>query len=197
MNKIVEFQKENNLTADGVIGKKTIAKMKEVWNICSEEELTDLLVHSNYGECLFKTDVEGKEHLVAEEGLRLKSYLDTVGVWTIGVGNTFYEDGTKVKKGEVITKERALSLMSNVLDMFEDNINKVVSFPINQNQFNALVSFSYNIGTGAFNKSTLLKLVNKGDIEGASNQFIVWTKQKELTKRRIREKALFLKTLSK
>lgn len=140
-----------------------------------------------------KLNKEGKEHLIQEEGLKLKAYKDTVGIWTIGVGNTYYENGTKVKQGDVITKDRALSLMDTVVKSFEDNINKVVKVPLNQNQFNALVSFSYNIGKAGFNGSTLLKLLNSSKYKEASEQFIKWTKQKELTNRRIREKALFLK----
>lgn len=140
-----------------------------------------------------KIDKYGKDHLIEEEGLKLKAYKDTVGVWTIAIGNTYYEDGTKVKQGDIITKERALKLMETTVKSFEDNINKVVKVPLNQNQFNALVSFSYNIGTGGFNGSTLLKLLNSGKYKEASEQFIKWTKQKELTDRRVREKALFLK----
>lgn len=137
-------------------------------------------------------DKKGREHLIKEEGLRLKAYKDTVGVWTIGVGNTYYEDGSKVKEGDVITKERADSLLSVVSKQFEDNINKVVKVPLNQNQFNALVSFSYNIGTGAFNKSTLLKLLNQKEYLQAAEQFMKWLKPPELKGRRMREKALFL-----
>ena len=140
-----------------------------------------------------KLDKQGKEHLITEEGLKLKAYKDTVGVWTIGVGNTYYEDGSKVKQGDVITKERALTLMDTVVKSFEDNINKVVKVPLSQNEFNALVSFSYNIGKAGFNGSTLLKLLNSGKRKEAAEQFIKWTKQKELTNRRIREKTLFLK----
>lgn len=140
-----------------------------------------------------KLDKEGKEHLIAEEGLRLKAYKDSVGIWTIGVGNTYYEDGSKVKQGDTITKERAATLLDKVVKSFEDNLNKVVKVPLTQNQYNALFSFSYNIGQSAFNGSTLLKLLNSGKYKEASEQFIKWTKQKELTNRRIREKALFLK----
>lgn len=142
-----------------------------------------------------KLDTKGKQHLIQEEGLRLKAYKDTVGVWTIGVGNTYYEDGSKVKQGDVITKERAESLLNVVVKQFEDNINKVVTVPLNQNQFNALVSFSYNIGIGAFNKSTLLKLLNQGEYIQAAEQFMKWLKPPELKGRRTRERALFLTML--
>lgn len=139
-----------------------------------------------------KLDKKGREHLIQEEGLKLKAYKDTVGIWTIGVGNTYYEDGSKVKQGDVITKERADSLLSIVSKQFEDNINKVVTVPLNQNQFNALVSFSYNIGIGAFNKSTLLKLLNQGEYIQAAEQFMKWLKPPELKGRRNRERTLFL-----
>ncbi len=142
-----------------------------------------------------KLDTKGRQHLIQEEGLRLKAYKDTVGIWTIGVGNTYYEDGSKVKQGDVITKERAESLLNVVVKQFEDNINKVVTVPLNQNQFNALVSFSYNIGIGAFNKSTLLKLLNQGEYIQAAEQFMKWLKPPELKGRRTREKNLFLTML--
>lgn len=107
-----------------------------------------------------KLSQNGHQFLHQEEGLKLKAYKDVKGVWTIGYGNTYYENGNKVKENDVITIDRAKELFKIIVSKFEENINKVVKVDINQNQFDALVSFSYNIGISAFNNSTALKRIN-------------------------------------
>lgn len=130
-----------------------------------------------------------KEH----EGLRLEAYLPTPNdVWTIGYGHT-----STAKKGMVISEEQAEALLRKDIAWVEDAINKNVVVPLNQNQYDALASLIYNIGAGAFSKSTLLRLLNMGDYEGAANQFPRWNKQKGkvlkgLTRRREEERQLFL-----
>lgn len=132
------------------------------------------------------------------EGLRLNAYDDGVGVWTIGFGTTIYPNGIKVKKGDVCTKEQAKSYMAHDLKKFELAVNSAVTVSLNQNQFDALVSLAYNIGTGAFGKSTLVKKLNAGDFKVAADQFNVWIKaggkkMQGLVNRRAREKVLFLR----
>ena len=132
------------------------------------------------------------------EGKRLVAYDDGVGVWTIGFGTTIYPNGIKVKKGETCTEAQAKSYMAHDLKKFEQAVNGAVNIPLNQNQFDALVSLAYNIGTGAFNKSTLVKKLNAGDIRGAADQFDVWVnaggkRMQGLVNRRAKEKELFLK----
>lgn len=105
-------------------------------------------------------DLSGQKFLSDLEGVRYTSYKDTGGVWTIGRGIIRYEDGKKVQPGDTITKEREQKLFMNTLQGYVDNVNKNVKISLKQNQFNALVSFCYNVGIGAFNKSTLLKKVN-------------------------------------
>ena len=107
-----------------------------------------------------KIDKKGVEFLVECEGLELKAYKDVIGIWTIGIGSTRYEDGTPVKKGDVITRDRALLLFKNTISIYENAVNKLVTSSINQNQYNALTSFCYNLGVSAFKGSTLLKKVN-------------------------------------
>ncbi|SPF82136.1 Phage lysin (EC 3.2.1.17)  len=109
-----------------------------------------------------------KEH----EGLRLKAYLDSVGVWTIGYGDT----GPDVVKGLVITKEQAEERLRKRLVEFEGCVNRAVKVKLTQNQFDALVSLVYNIGPTNFNSSTLLRKLNAGDYAGAADQFLVWNK---------------------
>lgn len=137
------------------------------------------------------------------EELRLNVYLDKAGVPTIGYGSTRYENGTKVKLGDKLHNEaEASGLLIGTISPYEAAVNRGVKVPITQNQYDALVSFTYNEGEGAFGSSTLLRLLNKKDYKGASAQFAVWnkitnpkTKQHEawkpLTERRAREAALF------
>ena len=133
------------------------------------------------------------------EGLSLKPYLDAVNIPTIGFGNTYYEDGTKVTlKDKPITEERATQLLEFIANKtFSENINKVVKVPLNQNQFDALVSFAYNIGNKNFNWSTLLKKLNLSNYEGCSLEFGRWNQANGkilngLVLRRQKEKELFL-----
>ena len=107
-----------------------------------------------------KLSENGIKFLEREEGLRLKAYQDQVNVWTIGYGNTFYENGVKVKKGDVITKERAKELKANVGSQFEDAVNSKITSNINQSQYDALVSLAYNIGVGGFKGSLIARKVN-------------------------------------
>ena len=131
------------------------------------------------------------------EGIRLNAYDDGVGVWTIGIGTTVYPNGVKVKKGDTCTEAQAKAYMAHDLKKFEAAVNNAVKIPLNQNQFDALVSLAYNIGTGAFSKSTLVKKLNGNDIRGAADQFDVWVnaggkRMQGLVNRRAKEKALFL-----
>ncbi len=132
------------------------------------------------------------------EGTRFKAYDDGVGVWTIGTGTTVYPNGAKVKQGDTCTPEQAKAYFKHDLAKFEKTVNESVTVPLNQNQFDALVSLTYNIGSGAFNNSTLLKKLNKGDYQGAADQFLAWKKAggkvlPGLVRRREAERALFLK----
>jgi lysozyme len=122
--------------------------------------------------------------------------------YTIGYGNTFYEDGTKVKLGESITLERANELFNNIVEIsFCRKIRGLIKSEINNNQFSALVSFAYNIGVGnsrrGFASSTLLKKVNKNPNDlTIKNEFLKWNKARGivllgLTRRRISESNLY------
>lgn len=132
------------------------------------------------------------------EGLRLKAYDDGVGVWTIGYGTTKYPNGIRVKKGDTCTLDQAKAYMQNDLKAFEQTVNSAVKVPVSQNQFDALVSLAYNIGSTAFKNSTLVKRLNEGNYKAAANQFDVWVnaggkRMQGLVNRRTTEKALFLK----
>ena len=139
----------------------------------------------------------GLELIKEFEGFSANAYLCPAKIPTIGYGNTFYEDGRKVKLGEQISKTDALELLEKVVNKdFADKMFPAIKVPVTQNQFDAMVSLAYNIGTGAFLKSTLLKKVNAGDFAGAGEEFLKWNKSggKELlglTRRRKKEFDLF------
>jgi lysozyme len=131
------------------------------------------------------------------EGLKLRAYDDGNGVWTIGYGTTRYPNGKRVSEGDRCTLEQAKAYMQHDLKIFERAVNSSVKVPLKQNQFDALVSLTYNIGVGAFKNSTLLKKLNLGDYKDAANQFDVWVnaggkRLQGLVNRRAIEKKLFL-----
>ena len=142
---------------------------------------------------------KGIEMICRFEGLQLYAYDDGVGVWSIGFGTIVYPSGTRVRKGDICTLEQAKFYMSHDLKKFEHAVDLAVKVSIDQNQFDALVSLTYNIGAGAFRNSTLLKKLNVGDYHGASAQFDVWNKAsgrvlQGLVNRRSVERTLFDKT---
>jgi len=124
-------------------------------------------------------------------------YLDAVNVPTIGYGSTFYEDGTKVTLLDTpITEDRAIEIMLFELDKISKFISKVVKVPLTDNQFAALSSFTYNLGVGNLQSSTLLRLLNLGRYTDVSYQFTRWNKAggkilKGLVRRRAAEVALW------
>jgi lysozyme len=144
-----------------------------------------------------KLDINGVKLLEKLEGFKLNAYKCSAGVWTIGLGNTFYEDGKKVKEGDSISKIQAYFLFNLISKKFVDAINDNVKVSINQNQFNALFCLVYNIGITGFKNSTLLKFVNLNPNDGnIAKQFLRWNKiagveSKGLTNRRIKESALY------
>lgn len=133
------------------------------------------------------------------EGLYLKAYKDSVGVWTIGYGHTGlqHKDGT-VYSGRVISEQKAEELLRYDMRQFEERVETFVKVPVDDNQFSALVSFDFN--TGGLGKSTLLKKLNASDYRGAADQFLLWDKAggktlAGLTRRRKSERNLFLSQL--
>lgn len=141
----------------------------------------------------------GLDLIKSFEGLYLTAYLDIVGIPTIGYGCTNGITKDDVKNKRTITEQQATDMMMHELESFERGVEKCVLVPINQNQFDALIAFSYNVGLGALQKSTLLKLLNAGDVSGAAEQFLRWNKAggvevKGLTRRRQAERSLFLKS---
>jgi len=137
----------------------------------------------------------GYNALHDREGLRLKPYLDTKGVPTIAMGNTFYLNGKKVTMNDKpLTLREAFKLGRIVSDNFAKKVFKLLKKEVTQKQFNALVSLAYNIGINAFAKSTVLKLVNINPNDPAIKKaFMMWTKNKELIGRRKSEVEQYFK----
>lgn len=144
--------------------------------------------------------MSGATKLIARfEGLKLDAYQDEAGVWTIGYGSTFNPfTGVKVKAGDQITEPEALRWLKKAVGDFADQVKKLVRVPQSQNQLDALTSLAYNIGIGAFQRSTLLRLLNQGAEKTAvADQFLRWNLIKGkvsrgLTNRRQLERKLYL-----
>ena len=128
------------------------------------------------------------------EGLRAEAYLCPAGVWTIGYGHT----GPDVEKGMRISQSAALLLLEADIQPAASAVRSAARVKLNQNQFDALVSFVFNLGAGALGSSTLLGKLNRGDFEGAADEFPKWNKAGQpkkvlpgLVTRRAAERALF------
>lgn len=129
---------------------------------------------------------KGYDELHKREGIRLNPYVDTQGIPTIAMGNTYYLDGKKVTmQDKSLAIREAYKLGRVTSDNFAKQVNSLLVKEVTQNQFNALVSLAYNIGINGFAKSTVLKRVNLNPNDPTiKNAFMMWTKNKELIGRR-------------
>lgn len=140
----------------------------------------------------------GIELIKKFEGFRSKPYLCAGGVATIGYGSTRYADGSIVAlSDEAISEGEAENLLMDTLTPYERAVSDMVKVDLNQNQFDALVSFAYNLGVGSLKKSTLLKRINSSSFNAAALEFAQWSKAggktlDGLVKRRAAEAELFL-----
>ena len=191
MKQIFDFLRK---ISGGILTQKQVNAANQVIATATDSTVADML-----GIAIDQMVVSlfGVDLICGFEGKRLVAYDDGVGVWTIGFGTTVYPNGIKVKKGDTCTEAQAKAYMAHDLKKFESAVNNAVKVPLNQNQFDALVSLAYNIGTDAFSKSTLVKKLNANNIRGAADQFDVWVnaggnRMQGLVNRRAKEKALFL-----
>ncbi len=106
------------------------------------------------------------------EGFYLDAYLNSLGIWTISYGTTKYPDGKKVKQGDKVSIQQAKKFLQDKVDRVADEVNQLVKVPLTQNQFDAVVSFCYNVGIGAFKDSIVLKKLNQRDYQGTENEFL-------------------------
>ncbi len=122
-----------------------------------------------------KLNKNGYDLIKQFEGCKLTAYQDSIGVWTIGYGSTYYENMQKVKHGDKVSQQRADEIFEFVANRFVRNIDVLITSQLTQNQFNAVVSLAYNIGMGNFQKSTLLKKLNKNpNDKSISAEFNKW-----------------------
>ncbi|HGM6764213.1 TPA: lysozyme [Serratia marcescens] len=139
----------------------------------------------------------GIELIKRFEGLELKAYQDSVGVWTIGYGWTQMVDGKKIAPGMRIDQATADRLLKCGVVQYEQGVNQLVKVRITQGQFDALVSFAYNLGLRSLSTSTLLRKLNDGDKQGAADEFGRWVnaggkRLDGLVTRRAAERRMFL-----
>lgn len=165
--------------------------------LCAESEGVHTNAYPDPGSVL------GKE--CTRKGLKVTDYLKVPkwqnlsgAPWTIGIGHTGKVNGAAIKPGLVITTQQAYDLLDEDAAEATKYVNKFVMVTLNQNQFDALVDFTFNVGAGNFQSSTLLKKLNIRDFTGAANEFTKWNKSggvvlPGLVTRRKKERELFLK----
>ena len=145
-----------------------------------------------------KTSALGVQAIAQREGRVLHSYRDTRGILTIGVGHTSAAGPPVVVEGMVITAAECDDILSRDLAKFEDAVNAALKTPIaqnklSQNAFDACVSLAFNIGAPGFIGSSVAREINKGDMQGAADAFLLWDHPPELIGRRKGERAQFLR----
>lgn len=164
---VAKFQADHPpLVVDGRVGPKTLAVLFE----------GAAAVEPTPSAGLMTTSASGRHAISQREGVRLTAYQDSVDVWTIGVGHTAAAGPPSPHAGMTISAAECDAILSRDLATFEGGVLKAVKVSLRQNEFDALVSFAFNVGLGAFAKSTLLKKLNADDRNGAAEQFLKWTK---------------------
>lgn len=124
-----------------------------------------------------KTSAKGRALIQQREGVRLKAYLDSVGIWTIGVGHTSAAGPPTVKPGMTITQAECDEILSRDLIQFEQAVSAGAgSTPLADHEFDACVSLAFNIGAGAFRGSTVARRLRIGDKDGAAEAFLMWAR---------------------
>lgn len=181
------FQIQNGLREDGIVGKNTLAAAElETPSETPEKPKTRQL--SDAGIAFIKS----------HEGAIYRIYLDPIGLPTGGIGHLLTaQEKKEFPVGTVLSKTQVDEWFRFDIKRFERSVNDLVKVPLTQNQFDALVSFAFNVGTGNFGKSSLLRYLNKGEYSAAANEFRKWNKAggkvlPGLTRRRKEEMELFL-----
>ena len=145
-----------------------------------------------------KTSNAGLALIKKYEGFSAKPYLCPAKIPTIGYGMTVYPDGRKVTmRDPAITEAQASEGLVALLKRYEDAVDRYVQVPLSQNQFDALVSFCYNVGAGNLQTSTLMRVLNNGQYKAAADQLLRWNRGggrvlQGLVRRRAEERQMFL-----
>lgn len=182
----------------GTLSASQVAAGDAVINNQGLETFANLIGYSLNNKVSGQYDISEKGYAIIREfeGFKVEAYLDTGGVWTIGYGTIKYPDGKAVKRGDKCTRDQAEQYLKNDCKWVDACLDKSIKYPISQSMFDALASFVYNIGETAFAKSTMLSMINNGDMHGAANQFDRWIfdngkRIDGLVNRRAKEKSLF------
>ena len=142
----------------------------------------------------------GIELIKSFEGFRANAYPDPKSggdPWTVGYGTTKFPSGRPVKKGDYVTPAQAEMYLREDVKKFASSVDALVTVPLKQCQYDALVSFVYNLGATNFRKSTLLKKLNAKDYKSAADEFLRWVSpgssvEAGLRRRRTAERAMFI-----
>ena len=201
-----QFQKEKGLTVDGIVDPQTWAEAFRTDNVTPSDgslpinpgEMPPPVTpgsgkNINPAGLNLVEEFEGYAKKLEDGSDRVMAYRDSVGVLTIGFGHT----GPDVTAGKIISRAEAEQLLKEDLKEAEAGVNRLVTAALNDNQFSALVSFVFNLGAGALEKSTLLTLLNQSQYQEAADQFLRFDKAggeqlAGLTRRREAERKLFL-----
>ncbi|MCA9340669.1 MAG: lysozyme, partial [Candidatus Saccharibacteria bacterium] len=135
---------------------------------------------------------KGLAELASHEGVVPMPYKDSVGVWTFGVGHTRYAgdpNPANLPKGVAQKLSYVFEVFARDVQKYANDVSRALKVPVEQHEFDALVSFHYN--TGAIARASLMTKLNAGDRAGAARAFMYWTKPKEITARRQKEMELF------
>ncbi|MCA0433510.1 MAG: lysozyme [Proteobacteria bacterium] len=140
---------------------------------------------------------EGYALIRAQEGFRGEAYRDPAGVWTIGFGHTSAAGPPEVRPGLRVSRAEGEAIFLRDVDQVARRVQRLVTTHLSDRQFSALVSFAYNVGTGAFASSSVLQVVNAGDLARVPERLTLWNKAggrvlPGLVKRRAAEAALFM-----
>ena len=134
----------------------------------------------------------------AFEGFSAFPYRDVAGLWTVGIGHLIKPSETFT---EPITQQEGEALLRKDLWTAERAVLRLIRVPLNDSQFDALVSFTFNLGSGSLQRSALRAKINRGEYEAAGDEFLKWVyvggqKSKGLLRRRIAERAMFLRNIT-
>jgi lysozyme len=138
-----------------------------------------------------KTSAAGRQAIIQREGVRLHAYRDSRGLWTIGVGH--YSGSPYFTRWSSWTMAQVDAALASDLAPVEQAVNQSIKRPITQNQFDACSSLAFNIGISGFAGSSVVKMINVGDMATAANDFLLWDTPRELLARRESERAQFLR----
>lgn len=174
---IVAFQRAAGLYPDGIVGPKTIMALQAG----RPSDPTPAPARQSMSRI-------GLEALIGREALKTKAYLDSVGIWTIGVGHTAAAGAPIPYRGLTITREEALAIFARDMQSYEDAVRDAIKVPLAEHQFDALGSICFNIGQGGLKGSTFVKKINaRAPASEIRSAILAWRKPPEILSRRTAE----------